>query len=74
MNYPEPGQPIIATIEYMGKLTTVVGCRSLKDPDVVMFDFYSGTGYGTIIDWEPRDLPKASDPHPWTGIENRGIG
>ena len=73
MDYPEPGQPIKATIEYMGKLTTVNGCRSDKEPHIVLFDFYSGTGWGEIIDWEPRELPNNPDAHPWTGIENRGI-
>lgn len=71
---PEPGQPIMAAIEYMGRKQTVPGCRSKDEPHVVLYDFYSGTGASIIIEWQPRELPNKDDAHPWQGIENKGIG
>jgi len=70
---PEPKQPITAIIEYQGKEQRVHGCRSENEERVVIFDFYSGCAGGTIIEWEPRELPNKPDAHPWTGIENKGI-
>lgn len=72
-NLPEPGQPITARVVYAGKLAEVPGCRSKDEPNVVLYDFYSGTGAGIIVEWKPRELPNKEDAHPWTGIENRGL-
>jgi len=73
MELPTPGQPITAEILYMDEIVTVIGCHSEDEPGIVLFDFYSGTGAGTILSWEPRELPNKPDAHPWTGIENRGL-
>jgi len=70
---PDPKQPIRAKFEYQGKIQECNGCRSGHEEKVVLFDFYSGTGAGTIIEWQPRELPNKPDAHPWTGIENKGF-
>ena len=73
-NYcPTSLQPITARINYQDKVQTVKGARSGHEPMVVLFDNYSGTGAGTIIEWRPRTLPNRNDAHPYTGIENRGL-
>jgi len=73
MTPPNPGQPIRAKILYMGKEAWVNGCRDTKAENTVIFDFWSGTGAGTILEWEPRELPNKPDAHPYTQIENRDI-
>ena len=71
---PFPNQPITARIMYQDKLQIVKGARSGDESGVVLFDFYSGTGAGTIVDWRPRTLPNRKNAHPYTGIENSGLG
>ena len=70
---PEPKQPIRARFFYQGQIEEINGARSDTEEKVVLFDFYSGTGAGTIVEWKPRELPNKADAHPWTGIENRGL-
>ena len=70
---PRPKQPISARIMYMHKVEQVEGCRSEAEPTVVLFDFYSGTGAGEILEWKPRKLPMKEDAHPYTAIQNAGL-
>ena len=70
---PAPSQPIYAKILYLNKISEVKGCRSKQNEEVILYDFYSGLGCETIIEWKPRTLPNKLDAHPWSGIENRGI-
>ena len=69
---PDPGQPITAVFLYQGKEQEVGGKRDDREDRIVLFDFYSGTGTGTILRWKPRVPPNKPDAHPWVGIYNRG--